>query len=138
MSRHLSEIVNGLVTAWNSHDIERVVSYYAPEYVGHDVGESKPQHGPDDVAQSMTRYLRAFPDLKFMGEDTVMDGRRVALAWRVAGTHQGPLANIPASGRTVDICGVSWLVIEHGQVVRGRYIYDSAGLLRAIGLLPEL
>ena len=34
--------------------------------------------------------------------------------------------------------GVSALTLRDGKVIRGLYIWDVAGLLRNIGLLPEL
>jgi hypothetical protein len=46
--------------------------------------------------------------------------------------------NIPPTGRSVEIRGVSMLTIKDNQVQRGLYIWDVAGLLRALGLLPEL
>ena len=54
------------------------------------------------------------------------------------GTHLGTLMNIPASGRSVSVRGVSVFTLAAGQVSRATYIWDVAGLLRTIGLLPEL
>jgi hypothetical protein len=46
--------------------------------------------------------------------------------------------NIPATGRPVTVRGVSVCHVEGGRIVRAMHIWDVAGLLRAIGLLPEL
>jgi predicted ester cyclase len=58
--------------------------------------------------------------------------------WNVRGTHQGTLMNIPPTGRQISVRGVSLLTIENAKVRRATYIWDVAGLLRAVGLLPEL
>ncbi|NWG19150.1 MAG: ester cyclase [Chloroflexi bacterium] len=63
---------------------------------------------------------------------------RVVQVWRAHATHRGPLLNIPASGRSIQVRGASLLTFRDGQLWRALYIWDVAGLLRAIGLLPEL
>jgi hypothetical protein len=46
--------------------------------------------------------------------------------------------NIQATGRSVAMRGMSLLTLEDGKIKCGLYIWDVAGLLRSIGLLPEL
>ena len=46
--------------------------------------------------------------------------------------------NIPPTGRKVAVQGVSILTVEEHRITRGVYEWDVAGLLRAIGLLPDL
>ncbi|WP_343424817.1 ester cyclase [Candidatus Amarolinea dominans] len=59
-------------------------------------------------------------------------------SWTARGTHLGTLMNIPASGRHVTVRGVSTFTLQEGQITKADFIWDVAGLLRAIGLLPEL
>ncbi len=68
----------------------------------------------------------------------VIQGDRAAVAWTARGTHRGELLRIPPSGRVVTVRGMSLLTVERNLVVRALSIWDVAGLLRAIGLLPEL
>ena len=86
----------------------------------------------------LTTYLTAFPDLQFTNEVPIVEGNRAATSWVANGTHLGRLMNIPPTGRQVRVRGVSLLTIENDQVQRATYIWDVAGLLRDIGLLPEL
>jgi hypothetical protein len=46
--------------------------------------------------------------------------------------------HIPPTGRKIAVRGISVLTIENGKITRGLYVWDAAGLLRTIGLLPEL
>ena len=134
----IARFVRDLVEAWNAHDIERITTFYAPEYEGVDVGQAEPQHGAQSVSQNVERYLRAFPDLRFVEEDIVVQDNRAVLVWRAYGTHKGKIMNIPPTGRNVAVRGTSVLGVENTKVARGLYIWDVAGLLRSIGLLPEL
>jgi steroid delta-isomerase-like uncharacterized protein len=132
------QLVRGLLEAWNDHDIERIKTFYAPEYEGVDVSQAEPQYGPQGMSETVERYLRAFPDLRFVEEETVVQDNRAVLVWRAQGTHEGKLMRIPPTGRKLEVRGTSVLTAEDGKVTRGLYIWDVAGLLRAIGLLPEL
>lgn len=134
----ITQLVKELVEAWNAHDAERVAELYAQTYVGTDVGEANPQQGPEAVRQTVARYLHAFPDLEFMEQETIVQGQRAALVWRVRGTHRGPLMNIPATNRITEICGMSLLTVQDGKITHETSIWDVAGFLRSIGLLPEL
>ena len=138
MSPSINEWVNNFIAAWNSHDIERAAKFYTEDYVGIDVAQAIPQQGRDGVRAFFGRYQNAIPDFLFTVEDIVADGNRVAVAWNVRGTHRGALMNIPSTGRTVSSRGVSWFTLQDGLVQRATYIWDLAGLLRNIGLLPEL
>jgi steroid delta-isomerase-like uncharacterized protein len=129
--------VADLLETWNSHDIERMAAFYAPDYVGEDVGQAQLQHGPYERCRVLASYVQAFPDLHFSGESIIQDNR-VALVWSMTGTHRGTLMRIPATGRRINVRGVSLLTVENGKVIRGLNIWDTAGLLRALGLLPEL
>jgi steroid delta-isomerase-like uncharacterized protein len=132
------ETVRDLLEAWNAHDVGRIEAFYAPDYEGEDVGLAGPQRGPHSASRNMERYLRAFPDLRFVEQDLIVQGDRAVLVWKAHGTHRGRLMNIPPTGRRVAVRGTSVLTFEEGKIVRGLYVWDVAGLLRSIGLLPEL
>lgn len=140
MSSELSrQLVQNLIEAWNAHDIDRVVALYAPGFEETDVALAEPQHGPEAIRRTMRRYLLAFPDLSITADEVIVQENCVALAWTLAGHHRGLLLNIPATGRLVRVRGVSLMTLDAtGHILRLNRIWDLAGLLRAIGLLPEL
>ncbi len=132
------QIANELLRAINARDAADVAALFDDGYVGVDVADPTPQRGLEDVRRSIERYLEAFPDLHIDAETTVTEKQRVALFWTATGTHRGPLMHIPPTGRLVEVRGVALLRIEREKIVEGLYLWDVAGLLRAIGLLPDL
>jgi steroid delta-isomerase-like uncharacterized protein len=136
--KRLAQLAAELTAAWNAHDPQAAAALCAQDYEGENVGEAAPHRGPAGMAASVAAYLRAFPDLHFTVDDVVIEGERVVQVWRAHATHCGPLLNIPASGRPVQVRGASLLTFRDGKLWRALYIWDVAGVLRAIGLLPEL
>jgi steroid delta-isomerase-like uncharacterized protein len=138
MTADLATYTEIISQACNAHDVERVLNFYSPEYVGSDVGLSSLLHGHEGLRTMLENYWRAFPDLQFTVTDTVLQDQRVVAVWVAEGTHQGPIMKIPPTGHKVEVRGVSIIDVEDGLVVRGQYIWDLAGMLRHMGLLPEL
>jgi steroid delta-isomerase-like uncharacterized protein len=138
MSGAIQKFVSEFIEAWNAHDVRRVTSYYSPDYEESDVGQTSPQHGPDAVRRYLLYYFRAFPDLHVTVNQVLEDTDSVALFWTWRGTHKGRFMHIPATGRLVTVRGASLLIFEGGKIRRTERVWDLAGLLRNLGLLPEL
>ena len=138
MTPNLATYAEAINEAWNSHEIENVIGFYSPDYVGEDVGQASPLRGRDEMRIMLENYWRGFPDLRFRVISTLVEGNRAAIVWIGEGTHQGTIMNIPPTGHTVQVRGVSIVEVEDGLIVRGQYIWDLAGMLRHMGLLPEL
>jgi steroid delta-isomerase-like uncharacterized protein len=138
MTINLAAYADVINQAWNSHDFESVLSFYSPDYVGSDVGHPALQQGHEGLREMVRTYWKAFPDLQFVVTDKLIEDSRLAFVWVAEGTHQGPIMNIPPTGHKVQVRGMSVINIENGLVVRGQYIWDLAGMLRHLGLLPEL
>lgn len=136
----VTHVATSVVHALNIRDLDQAASFYSPDYEGIDVARPEPQRGPEGIRASLTEYLNAFPDLAITEDEVIETAERIVQIWTARGTHRGTLMNIPATGRTVTVHGISILTIDTdtGQVCRGYYVWDVAGLLRSIGLLPEL
>lgn len=138
MHEHTLTVIEELVAAWNAHDPVRVAEWYTEDCYGLDVAIAQPQIGRAGVQRMFEAYYQAFPDLEIRPDDIVVDGERVALFWTAYATHLGPILNVPPSGRSVTARGVNRLVLRDGKVHETLTIWDVAGMLRGLGLLPDL
>lgn len=134
----VTTLMTNLLEAWNTHDLDQVARLYHPDFEGIDVAEANPQQGLEGVRQSMRHYFQAFPDLYFTAETLLIREPQVSMFWVATGTHQGRLMNIPPTGRRIHLRGASLFTILEGKIKKVTHIWDVAGLLREIGLLPEL
>ena len=133
-----TRLVEDLVAALNSQDLERVAGYYSPDFVGADAGQRNPERGRAQVIRSFEHLLQGFPDAVFTINSIVDGGREVALVWTVRGTHRGTFFNVPRTERQVEMLGISVLEFDEGLIVRGQRLWDIAGFLRSVRLLPDL
>ena len=126
------------LAAWNSHAVERVLALCSSSYEGLDIAQASSHQGHEGMREYVGSYLRAFPDVELAADMVVQQENVLALAWTARGTHRGNLMNIPSTGRLVQVRGVSILTVENGMLSRALYVWDLAGLLRTLGLLPDL
>ena len=127
-----------LICTWNDHDLDRLVSLYADDFEGKDVGLAQTYYGLAGIRQMAQHYYNAFPDLRFTSTESIIEGNRASLSWISQGTHRGKIMNIPPTGRSIKVCGITTLSLKNGLVARSSVLWDVAGLLRDIGLLPDL
>ncbi len=137
-ARSAAQVAQDLITAWNDHDADQVAACYAADFVGEDVAQAEPQHGPAEVRRLTAFYFRAFPDLQVTVESLIVQGDQAVLVWTWRGTHRGTFMRIPPTGRPVVVRGSTIFTLSGGLIRRAVRIWDVAGLLRAVGLLPEL
>lgn len=133
-----SQFAQALIEALNTHDPDRVIAFYAPDYQEIDVAQAEPQIGRDTVRRKLLAYWRAFPDLQFTLDDVIAEGDRLVMVWHWCGTHRGTIMNIPPTGRAVQTRGTSIIDLSNNLIQRATRIWDLAGLLRGMGLLTEL
>lgn len=131
-------LIDHLLQAINAHDPDRIAGFYAADYEGLDVSRAARQHGPHGVREDMDGWFRAFPDLRFVSREVMAQHGRIVLYWTAEGTHQGAFLSVPPTRRHIEVCGFSLLAVQRGKIVRGLHLWDMAGLLRAMKLLPDL
>jgi steroid delta-isomerase-like uncharacterized protein len=131
-------VVTAYLDAWNAHDLDRIAALVAPDYEGTDVADAAVVRGAAALRRRADAYLTAFPDLRLETLDAVADGDRTVVRWSARATHRGAFLHIPPTGRPVVVEGTTWFTLAGGRVHRTESVWDVAGFLRAVGLLPAL
>lgn len=134
----MKDIPEALLEAFNRHDLDQIARFYAADFQGEDLAEPTLEQGLSGLRRSLATYWQAFPDLHLTLEQCLVQEPQVALFWHAQGTHRGTLLHIPPTGRQVLVQGVSLLTLHDGLIVRCRRLWDVAGMLRSLRLLPEL
>lgn len=118
--------------AWNAQNATATDELVHPEYEIRGIGR-----GPEAVKRNMSFYRTAFPDLEIVIEQMIAEGEWVAVRLTLHGTHLGPLAQIPASGKRVVVKELVFWRLVDGKVHTIWSQGDSLGLRIQIGALPN-
>jgi steroid delta-isomerase-like uncharacterized protein len=122
---------------FNAHDAEAAAAFFAEDAVLHDSGVPRPAVGPQQIASLYARHYAAIPDAHVHVERMIAEWDTVVVEWNSSGTHRGRLMGIPATGKRVSYKGVSIIRYRNGMAIADTRVWDLAGLLRQIGLLPS-
>jgi steroid delta-isomerase-like uncharacterized protein len=121
---------------WNKKNAALVSELFAPN-----VSLRTPDGqltGLDGASALLQAYATAFPDFRIIIDELLAMGDQVVLQWTFTGTHLGPLADIPATGRQVNTTpGIAIFRIEAGKVIKGQFVWDKYELLQQLGVLAS-
>jgi steroid delta-isomerase-like uncharacterized protein len=93
-------------------------------------------NGLEGFGQMLGPFLSAFSSLRVTPEDFVGEGDRVVCRYTWRGTHSGDLFGTPASGRQVEIGGLSMYRVAGGKIAEEWWLEDIAGLMQQLGAGP--
>jgi predicted ester cyclase len=97
-------------------------------------GPSMDYAGHQGFAQG---FYAGFPDATHQIEDVIGTPEAVVVRFVLEGTHGGSFFGIPASQRRIRVPAHALLRVHEGRVRELLAVFDEAGLLRQIGVLPS-
>jgi len=107
----------------------------APEYQATLGGNPPmPREGHEGFAKG---FYAAFPDMRHEIEEVFATDDRVFVRFVLNGTNTGSLFGMPATRRHVTFAAHIIMHVAAGKVTRLFGIFDEAGLLRQLGVLPS-
>jgi steroid delta-isomerase-like uncharacterized protein len=120
--------------AWFDRDPDALAADHAEDSV-----VESPAHGRITtraaIRSAYATWFAAFPDLKLIHNDALVEGDRAAVCFTATGTHMKPFASIPASKRRIEIHGVSVMTFRTGLIVHEKRYYDATAFFLQIGVL---
>ena len=119
---------------WNLGALDVVDEVIAEDYVGYIPAMPDAVRGTDGFKQLIVAYRSAYPDLHVSVEDVIGEGDRVVVRWTSRGTNTGSLMGMPATGRRVEVLGISIFRFEGGKVAEEWEGFDTLGMMRQLGM----
>jgi steroid delta-isomerase-like uncharacterized protein len=92
--------------------------------------------GREMMLQGISAFNAAFSDRRFTIDDLIAEGDRVATRTTMRATHSGDYQGHPATGRRIEMSGISIERIEDGKIVERWLKYDLMELMRQLGVVP--
>lgn len=135
VEEHNKSVARRFFEELNQGNLAAMPEILSPNYVQNDpfFGLSSP--GPEGFTQYILGFVNVFPDLQFTMTNLIADGDKVVYTWIGRGTHQGELLGVPATGKQVEVMGISFVRLVNGKFEEAHLEWDGEGLLAQLGVL---
>lgn len=120
---------------FNEGDLDGLTEYFAEGYNVHAPGMPPLEPGPGAFRTAVSLWRNAFPDIHVTVEDMIGENDTVYCRFTTTGTHTGPLAGIPPTGKRVTIHEMSCHRLADGKVVESWIGDNVPNILHQIGAL---
>jgi steroid delta-isomerase-like uncharacterized protein len=120
---------------WNKGRADAIDELAAVNTVVHGLGDV--MRGPEGFKPFHSAFRDAFPDIQVTVDDVICEGDMVAARWTAKGTHRGAGLGFGATGRTMQVTGMTFARIDaDGRLCEGWNSFDRLGMLQQLGVVP--
>jgi predicted ester cyclase len=124
----LRDFATRYTAAWCSQNATSVAAHYSPAGSLR-INDGETAAGRSAIAEAVQAFMTAFPDLRVLMDDILINGERAEYHWTLTGTNTGP----GGTGRRVRISGFEvWKIGEDGLIAESRGNFDSADYQRQL------
>ena len=113
--------------SWSAHDLERLLLLFTADVVYEDVPMGAVNRGVTELRAFAEQILARLPDITFELQSSFTDGSRGGAEWVMRGTRD------PATGKRVEVRGVSVFEFDGDKVRRCSDYWDMATYLKQLG-----
>jgi steroid delta-isomerase-like uncharacterized protein len=111
-----------------------IPAIFAPEFIVHRPEGDMPLEG---FVQYQISRLKAFPDFSCTVEDIIAEGQKVMVRFIIRGTHLDMFRGIPATGKKIEMGGISIGRCAGGKIVESWSYADTLGMMQQLGMIPS-
>jgi steroid delta-isomerase-like uncharacterized protein len=117
----------------NSGRFELAEQLYARDFVNH--GVHKKASLEEDQA-ALKGWHQAFSDITIVPEKLIAEGDLVTIYWVAKGTNTGTGNGLPATGKKVELAGITiWRIVD-GKIKEEWSAFDQLSMMQQLGLIP--
>ena len=112
--RVTAELLKGILEAFNRHDLDSIMDYFADDCVFYMPRGAKPRGdryvGKKEVRAGLAKRFEGIPDVHYGDDQHWVCGRLGVSEWTLTGTT--------ASGQEIEVRGVDLLEFADGKIIR--------------------
>lgn len=92
--------------------------------------------GIDSARAYYANFLTGFSNIQFTIKDIFGQDDKLVKHWNFKGTHTGDFFGIPATGKAVNLDGVTLVRMQDGKIAEERDFFDNLDFMTQLGLIP--
>lgn len=127
-------------TIWSAILLDREMDQFntdnfSPDVVMH--AEPEDVIGIEGMRDHYAAYHIGFPGFEFRILDIFGQGDKLVKHWHFRGTHSGEFLGIPATGRVVELEGITIVEMKNGRIVSERAFMDKLSMFAQLGVVAD-
>jgi steroid delta-isomerase-like uncharacterized protein len=125
--------------AWNSHDVDKIATFYTDDCIKEDVAVGVHVRGKEAMKAVNSGAFAAVPDMKIELRLIISSRDTAATEWTMSGTYSSSHPGAPlVIGRPFSIRGATIMQLREGRISRVSDYWDSAQFVRQVGSMPSI
>ena len=126
-------------TVWDKVINSRQIALINTDYFDQDVTAVATSAGDvvglENFKNYYNNYLTGFSDAEFTIIDAFGQGDKIVKHWNFKGTHDGDFFGVPATGKRVDVSGVTLVKMKAGKIAAEQDFMDLLDFYTQLGLM---
>lgn len=126
-------------TVWDKVINGRQIALINADYFDQDVTAVATSAGDvvglENFKNYYNNYLTGFSDAEFTIIDAFGQGDKIVKHWNFKGTHDGDFFGVPATGKRVDVSGVTLVKMKAGKIAAEQDFMDLLDFYTQLGLM---
>ena len=138
MGVKMTRMLEDYFAAWNSQDVERILSFFTDDCLYEDVALKRIVRGKAELQALLESVFTDIAGLKMDIKSVFSSGNWVASEWTMSGrfVHSSdPL--LTATGKSFLVRGATVFELSNGKISRNTDYLDLTGFLRQVGLMSD-
>jgi uncharacterized protein len=92
--------------------------------------------GIDSIKAYYNNYLTGFSNGRLTINEIIGQGDRLVMYWTFKGNHSGEFFGVPATGKDINLQGVTLIRMRDGKIAEEQDFVDNLDLMDQMGLIP--
>ena len=131
----MKAMIEQAVKIWNQGELALVDKLYAPEYVGYHTDIGDKLVGLNRLKQHVASMRVAYPDLTVKIDELLIKDDMSVTRWTFTGTNEGAIGEMPATGKRVQVSGVTIGRFFSGKITKEWAYWNNATVLDQLGYI---
>ena len=137
MATNIEKTLRDENAAWNSQDMDKLVTFYTDDCIKEDLAVGVATRGKKELKALTSGAFAAMPDLKTELKSSFNSGDWAATEWIMSGTYSNNFPGIPpATGKSFSVRGATIMELRNGKIHRVSDYWNFASFLQQVGLMP--
>jgi steroid delta-isomerase-like uncharacterized protein len=137
MASDAEKMMKNSLAAWNSHDVDKILTFFTDDCIYEDVALGVVNHGKKELKAFINSMFVDFPDVKLEGKTAFQAGDWAGVEWVMTGTFaHSSIPGMPATGKKFSIRGASVQELRKGKIRRNSDYWNLASFIQQVGLMP--